>query len=253
MSARPKTIGILGGMGPAATVDFYGKIVAATPAKRDQDHPKVVIVSDPHVPDRTAAILDGGEDPTPALLAGARLLVDAGADFIAIPCVTAHHFYPAVQRAVPIPILHIVQEAAVAVGTTWPGMRRLGLLATSGTLRARLFEAAFEPRGLAILVPEPPVQDADVMPAIYAVKTGGDLSAARRGARDAAEHLRRCGAEAIIAGCTEVPLVLGAADLTIPLVDPTEILARAAVRLALEPNAWPDVAPRSHPHSPLIG
>lgn len=237
MSSQAKTVGVLGGMGPAATADFYQKLIAATPAKRDQEHLKVVIVSDPHVPDRTAAIFGRGPDPTPALVAGAAVLVRAGVDFITIPCITAHHFYPALQRAVPVPILHMVGEAAACVQAEQPDLRRLGLLATSGTLQARLFESQFGPRGLAILPPEPALQEASVMPAIYAVKTGGDLAAARRRIREAAEALVAAGAQAIIAGCTEVPLILTPADLGVPLVDPTAILARAAVRRALLEDA----------------
>jgi aspartate racemase len=233
MASQTKTIGVLGGMGPAATADFYQKLIAATPAKRDQDHLTVVIVGDPHVPDRTAAIFGRGPDPTPALAAGAQVLVRAGADFLAMPCITAHHFYPALQRAVPVPILHIVSEAAAAVQAEQPDIRCLGLLATSGTLHTRLFESQFGPRSLAILPPDPALQEAAVMPAIYAVKTGGDLEAARRRIRQAAEALLVAGAQAIIAGCTEVPLILTPADLPVPLVDPTAILARAAVRRAL--------------------
>jgi len=227
------TIGVLGGMGPAATVDFYQKLIAATPAKQDQDHLKVVIVSDPRIPDRTAAIFGRGPDPTPALLAGAEVLVRAGADLIAIPCITAHHFYPQLQPAVSVPILHIVDATAASVAAEHPGVRRCGLLATSGTLRARLFEAHFESRGLAILRPEPGLQEAGVMPAIYAVKAGANLAAARERIRGAAAALVAGGAQAIIAGCTEVPLLLAPADLPVPLIDPTAILARAAVRRAL--------------------
>ncbi len=233
MSSATRTIGILGGMGPAATADFYQKLVALTPGQRDQDHPKAIIFSNPQVPDRTAAIFGRGPDPTPVLIAGAALLVRAGADFIAIPCVTAHHFYVALQAATPVPILHIVGETADAVVAEQPAVHSVGLLATTGTLHARLFESCFEPRGVRVVTPEPDIQEANVMPAIYGVKTGEPLETPRRRIREAAEHLRGRGAEAIIAGCTEVPLILTPADLPVPLVDPTWLLARAAVRRAL--------------------
>jgi aspartate racemase len=233
MGGTGKTIGVLGGMGPAATADFYQKIVAATPAKRDQDHPRAVILSDPHIPDRTAAIFGRGPNPTPALITGAQLLVRMGADFIAIPCVTAHHFHPALQAAVSVPVLHIVDETADALAVEHPALRRFGLLATTGTLSVDLFESRFEPRGLTMVTPDPPVQEAAVMPAIYGVKTGESLAAPRRRIREAVDHLVARGAQAIIAGCTEVPLILEPSDLAVPLVDPTWILARAAVRRAL--------------------
>jgi aspartate racemase len=231
--ARTRTIGILGGMGPAATADFYQKVVAATPAKRDQDHPRAIILSDPQIPDRTAAIFGEGPDPTAALIAGARFLVQAGADFIVIPCVTAHHFHAALQRALPVPVLHIVDETAETLVRDEPLRRRVGILATTGTLRAALFPMSFEPRGLTVLTPDAEVQEATVMPAIYGVKSGEALEAPRRRIREAAEHLVVRGAQAIVAGCTEVPLILGPSDLPVPLFDPTAILARAAIRHAV--------------------
>src|SRR5512139_2189053 len=103
METEQKIIGVLGGMGPAATADFFQKIIQATPAKTDQDHLKVVIFSNPHVPDRTAAIRGDGQDPLPELVAGADALIRAGADFLTIPCVTVHYFFDRLQAAVPIP------------------------------------------------------------------------------------------------------------------------------------------------------
>jgi len=229
-----KMIGVLGGMGPAATADFYQKIIRATPANTDQEHLKVLIFSNPQVPDRTAAIRGEGPDPLPVLVAGAEVLVQGGADLITIPCATAHYFYDDLQRAITVPILHLVGETVTAVLAKYPGLRRLGLLATTGTLQSRLFEGFFEPRGFSILTPEPAVQVSDVMEAIFAVKHGETLERPRRLIREAAEHLRVRGAQAIIAGCTEVPLVLQDGDLPVPVIDPTWILAQAAVRRALD-------------------
>ncbi|HTU00251.1 MAG TPA: amino acid racemase [Candidatus Sulfotelmatobacter sp.] len=228
-----KVVGVLGGMGPAATVDFYQKLIDATPAKADQDHLKVLIFSNPHVPDRTAAILTGGPSPLPVLITSAEVLARAGADFLVIPCVTAHHFHAALQQAISIPILHIVEETALEVLASDRAPGRIGLLATSGTLRTHLFENCFEPKGVTIVQPEAGIQEACVMPAIYGVKHGEGLQEPRRLVRQAALHLQDRGAEAIIAGCTEVPLILAANQIPIPLIDPTTILARAAVRRAL--------------------
>jgi aspartate racemase len=226
-------IGVLGGMGPAATADFYQKIIRATPAKADQDHLKVLIFSNPQIPDRTAAIQGQGPDPIPVLVASAEVLIRGGADLITIPCVTAHQFYDSVQQAISVPILHLIGETVTAVVSQHPGFRRLGLLATTGTLQARLFESYFEPRGFTILTPAPAVQTSAVMEAIYAVKHGEPLERPCRLIREAAEHLSAHGAEAIIAGCTEVPLMLQDGDLSVPMIDPTWILAQAAVRYAL--------------------
>ncbi|HWT78682.1 MAG TPA: amino acid racemase [Candidatus Acidoferrum sp.] len=229
-----KMIGVLGGMGPAATADFYQKIIRATPAKSDQEHLQVLIFSNPQVPDRTAAIRGTGPDPLPILVAGAQLLIKGGADFITIPCVTAHHFYHSLQQAVSIPVLHLVGETVTAVVNEHPGLRVLGLLATTGTLESRLFESYFEPRGFTILTPDSAVQSSLIMEAIYAIKHGDPLDRPCRLIREAAEHLRGRGAQAIIAGCTEVPLVLQESDLPVPVIDPTWTLAQAAVRRALE-------------------
>jgi aspartate racemase len=229
----PKIIGVLGGMGPAATADFYQKIIRATPAKTDQDHLKVLIFSNPQVPDRTAAIRGEGPDPLPVLIASAQVLIQGGADLITIPCVTAHHYYDGLQQAVPVPILHLIGETVTAVAADYPRVRRLGLLATTGTLQTRLFERYFEPRGFTLIAPEPEVQASCVMEAIYAVKRGDPKETAGRLIRQAAEHLQGLGVEAIIAGCTEVPLILQDGDIPVPVIDPTWILAQAAVRFAL--------------------
>ena len=229
-----KIIGVLGGMGPAATADFYQKIIRATPAKTDQEHLKVLIFSNPQVPDRTAAIRGEGPSPLSILVAGAEVLVQGGADFITIPCVTVHYYYEALQRAVSVPVLHLVGETATSVVKNYPRLRRLGLLATTGTLESRLFESYFEPRGFTILTPDPAVQATVVMEAIYAVKHGESLERPRRLIREAAEHLQTRGVQAIIAGCTEVPLVLQDGDLPMPVIDPTWILAQAAVHRALD-------------------
>jgi aspartate racemase len=226
-------IGVLGGMGPAATADFYQKIIRATPAKGDQDHLQVLIFSNPQIPDRTAAIRGEGPDPLPCLVAGAEILIQGGADLLTMPCVTAHHYFDSLQRAVSVPILHLIGETVTAVATGYPGLRRLGLLATTGTVQSRLFESHFEPRGFSILTPDPAVQTSAVMEAIYATKGGEAQGRARRLIQEAAEHLRSRGAEAILAGCTEVPLILQDGDVPIPVIDPTWFLAQAAVRRAL--------------------
>ncbi len=233
MDRTSKIIGVLGGMGPLATADFFQKVIQATPAKADQDHVRVLIFSNPHIPDRTAAIRGEGPDPLPALIASAEALIRAGADFLVIPCVTAHAFFDGLQQAVRIPILHLIRETATWLGQERPALRRLGVLATTGTLQCRLFEDQFSPYGLTIVTPEPDIQASRVMEAIYAVKHGEALETPRRLIREAADHLQRRGAEAVVAGCTEVPLILRDGDLPVPVIDPTVILARAAVRRAL--------------------
>jgi aspartate racemase len=233
MTREMKVIGVLGGMGPLATADFFQKLIQATPATFDQDHLKVLIFSNPQIPDRTAAIRGEGPSPLPALIASAEALVRAGADFLTMPCVTAHAFFDGLQQAVRIPILHLIGETVAWLRREQPSVRRLGLLATTGTLQSHLFETECKPHGLIIVTPEPAIQTAQVMGAIYAVKHGGALEAPRGLIRDAAAHLQRLGVEAVVAGCTEIPLLLRDGDLSISVIDPTMILAEAAVRRAL--------------------
>ncbi|MBI5167636.1 MAG: amino acid racemase [candidate division NC10 bacterium] len=234
-NVSPKVIGILGGMGPEATADLFYKIIKATPAKEDQDHPKVLIYSNPQIPDRTTAILGGGKDLLPPLIESAKLLQRAGANFLVIPCITVHHFYRELRAAVNLPILHIIWETAAYVREKYPNLKRIGLLATTGTLRTRLFEREFEPIGIDLLIPLPELQEALVMEAIYGkggIKGGVTGGRPRELILEASRHLMGQGAEAVVAGCTEVPLVIKDGDLPVPVIDPTWILAQVAVKKA---------------------
>ena len=123
--SRRSVVGILGGMGPMATADFYLKLVQATPAAIDQEHLQVLIWSDPTIPDRSEALLTHGADPTPALIAGAKLLQQSGAGMLAVPCNTAHAFLTSVQAEVGIPIIHMIEETAKHVGALSPDIQRV--------------------------------------------------------------------------------------------------------------------------------
>jgi len=229
--AEEKVVGILGGMGPEATVDLMAKIIRATPARTDQEHLRIIVDCNPKIPDRTDAILGRGPDPTPALVETARNLQRAGADFIVIPCNSAHYFYPQLSQAVTIPVLHMMREVARHIVREWPQVRRVGLLAATGTVRSGLYARELGAQGRETLTPEEEVQQR-LMEAIRMIKAG-----ARERARDicleAGRQLARSGAEVVVAGCTEIPLVLGDGDLPVPAVDATVVLARAAVRTAL--------------------
>jgi aspartate racemase len=223
-------IGILGGMGPAATADFYSKLVSMTPVHSDQDHLRTVIWSDPTIPDRTEALLGLGPDPTPWLLHGCRVLRKAGATVIAIPCNTAHAFVPRIADRVGLPIIHMIDEVARHLVTLDPPVRTAGLLATTGTVRAGLYRQWLGPVGIDILLPDPASQDEEVMAAIRAVKAGERGVAAAEPLRRAAMRLVDRGAQAIIAGCTEIPLGLASGAIPVPLLDPAVVLAQALIR-----------------------
>jgi aspartate racemase len=242
---REKVVGVLGGMGPLATADFYTKLVRLTPARTDQDHLHVIIDSNPKIPDRTAGLQGRGPDPTPHLVATARALQRAGAEVIAIPCNSAHVYLARVRRSVRIPVLDIMEEVASAAAALTPRPRAVGLLATPGTIRARLYHRALASRGIDVVDPTA-LEEGGLHLAIKAVKAGDLGPAVRKRVRDAATALLRRGAKAIVLGCTELPLVMGRRDVPVPVLDGTELLAAAAVREAL-PKEFSLPQRRSYP------
>lgn len=230
------TIGILGGLGPAATVDIFDKIIKNTPASRDQDHIKVIIENNPQIPDRTAALNGKDENPSIAMLATAEKLRDAGADFIIVPCNTAHVFLKEVQQHIKIPILSMIAETVKYIAEKFPEIKHIGLLATSGTVGSKVFESPIKSKNIELIVPDPETQENCVMKAIYGkggIKAGYRTGAPRELLLKAARKLVFQGAELVILGCTEIPLALKDGDIAVPFVDPTEILAKSAVRHAM--------------------
>ena len=226
-----KSIGILGGMGPLATADLFRKIVLLTDAARDNDHIRIYIDDNASIPDRTAAILSGGADPLPAMTDSLRKLEACGADCIIMPCNTAHYFLPRLQAMTKIPFLSILTAAAEACKAQFPG-KTVGILATRGTLAANLYQEALAQAGVPYLVPDAPAQDA-LMRVIYdGVKAGKGPEAYRADMEAVAEALTARGADYFILGCTELPLATQALALEIPAVDPTEELAKGAIRFA---------------------
>lgn len=224
-----RVIGILGGMGPLATADLFRRIVEKTPAKRDQDHPRIIIYNNPKIPDRTAFILGNGPDPRPELIASARKLEECGADFIIMPCNTAHFFAETIQRAINIPLVSMIEETAKKIESM--GLRKVGLLATDGTIKGMVYHRALLKRGIHIAVPNKKDQEL-VMKGIYEGVKAGNLELGRELLLKVAKKLERR-SEGIIAGCTEVSVVLKPKDLTVPLIDPMDVIAERAVKLAL--------------------
>ena len=229
-----KTIGILGGMGPEATLDCFGKIIKNTPAQRDQDHLRVVIDSNPAVPDRTAAIIEEGPSPVPMIVKGCHALEKAGADFIIIPCVSAHLFVAEIQQQVNLPILSIFDAVAETIIRDYPQIKTVGLLGTTGTVRGGLFQKRLAREKIKTVVPDETVQSM-IMNAIYDIKNAapprarGEITADLVAAAEGLQANKPDHAQAIIAGCTEIPLALGQQDLSLPYFDSLTILARAAI------------------------
>jgi aspartate racemase len=229
-----KTIGILGGMGPEATLDCFGKIIRNTPAQRDQDHFRVIIDSNPAVPDRTAAIIGDGQSPVPVMVEGCHTLEKAGADFIIIPCVSAHFFIDEIQQQANLPILSIFDAVAESIIRNYPKVKTVGLLGTTGTIKGGLFQKRLAQNCINTVVPQEAVQST-IMAAIYDIKnaaptrTRSEITADLVAAADCLIAAQPDGAQAIIAGCTEIPLALGQQHLSVPYFDSLTILARAAI------------------------
>lgn len=231
-------LGVLGGMGPLATVDFLRKLIEETPAARDQDHVPVIVYSVPQIPDRPTAIVGGGPSPLPQMLAGIRTLREAGAQAVAIPCNTAHYWYDELVRDGGLPIIHIADAACDELAARVPGARGVGLIATKGTIAAGFFQQRLAARGLAVVTSTEREQDEWVLPAIAAVKRN-QLDAAHPLAVRACTALRERGAGAIVLACTETPLAVEHATSAVSAlcIDATRALARACVAWSRQPRA----------------
>lgn len=231
MTNKRKVVGVLGGMGPDATVDFMAKVIALTKADKDQDHLHMLIDHNPTVPNRQTFILGGDEDPGPAMAAMARRLEDAGADFLVIPCNTAYAFQESILDVVSIPLVSIIEETIDAVGEEVPEAKAIGLLATNGCLQAGVYQSAMSAKNLAAVLPEEDELE-QLMILVNGIKAGNKGSDVSASMRNLAQALVDRGAAAIIAGCTEIPLVLDSSMLEVPLISSTDVLAQRTVQFA---------------------
>jgi aspartate racemase len=223
-------IGVLGGMGPLATVDFFNKVLAATPARSDSDHIPLLIQSDPRIPPRPSAILSGGQSPLRDLLAGRDRLIAAGATALAMPCNTAHYWYPELVEGCSVPFISIVEASCFELGTLAKVGSPVGIIATRATLAAKIFDTPLLLAGYTPTLPDDDMMDTLVLPAIELVKVGH----AQRGGRlieQAVQALLKRGAGAVVLACTETPVALDAvqSQLRAQCIDSTAALARSCV------------------------
>lgn len=242
---RPFKVGMIGGLGPAATVDLYDKITRFTPAKTDQEHIKVVVEQNPQTADRTACLLHGGDDPTLALYDCAKRLEKDGCDALIVPCNTAHAFVPFLERHIKVPFINMQRVTMEEIQRKLGKDARIGLLATSGTIRTGIYAEKAKAMGMPIFTPDEEHQ-ARVMAAIYGpqgAKAGFTDGVCREDLVSAAEYLvKTYDCNCLILGCTELPLILDEDDhfpvagKTVCVVDPTAVLARKVVEVALETN-----------------
>ena len=225
-------LGVLGGMGPAATLEFLARLQAYTPAEKDQDHIRVIADINPKAPDRN--VPGSGAGGVLAEMAGA--LRGAGAEVLAMPCNTAHAHADVIQRASGLPLIDMIDLGAETAGEA--GAMRAGVLGTKGAQRLYREYLAARAMGMVVL---PPERQEQFMVTLYRIKSG-DLGAdVKREMQAHAEALRADGAEVLIAGCTEVPLVLTNDDVKLQLIDPGDLLARRAVGVCLGWEPLPHV------------
>ncbi len=197
-AAPPRTVGILGGMGPEATVDLMQRVIRLTPAADDADHVRMLVDNNPQVPSRIAALIEGkGASPAPALKAMAAGLVAQGADFLAMPCNTAHHYHGEVAADLPVPFLNMVELAADTLAAIEPAVKRVGLLASTALQKIELYEPALRSRQLQVLYPAA-ARQSRLMDLIRAVKSGGATSEQCQSFSAAARDLEAAGAEVLL-------------------------------------------------------
>jgi aspartate racemase len=228
-------VGIVGGMGPAATVELYRRLTEAVPAQIDQDHPRVLIDSHARIPDRTLALIAGGEDPVPFLLDSVRRLEGAGAGVLIMPCNTAHAYLADMEAVAASPILDMVGLTASALAASAVEGDVVALLATDGTVQVGIYQQAVAAHGIGLVLPDAQEQ-AWLMEAIGLVKAG-EIAAAHALFAQAIDSLATQGATRLLLGCTELSVLATAYPPNLPSLDPLDVLVAATLE-------WLGIAPR---------
>lgn len=226
-----KVLGILGGMGPLATVKLFEMIVTMTDANKDQEHIHIIVDNNTKVPDRTSFLLDGNkENPIYLLIESAKRLEKAGADIIVMPCNTAHYYYEEIKTHVNIRFLNMIEETAIWIKENHPNLKKIGLLATDGTIKAGIYDKIFLEYGIDIIKPSKDRQKY-IYELIYNMKENKEQKSLD-GIYSAMSELENEGAEMFIAGCTEVSVALDTFKIKGKFVDPMKIIAEKSIKLA---------------------
>lgn len=225
-----KKLGILGGMGPLATVSLFNKIVVKTDAKKDQEHIHILIDNNINIPDRTSYLLGEGEDPTEELIKTAIRLEKAGADFLIMPCNTAHNFYDTIKKKINIDFLNMIEETVKFVQANYPDNKKIGLLGTDGTLKTKIYDLYFNKENIEVVNPNQDTQKS-IMDIIYGVKEGSSEVAIEK-IYSAVEKFKAKGVEVFILGCTELSVVNDLYKLKGNYIDPLNVIAERAIEFA---------------------
>lgn len=227
-SANELVVGVIGGLGPEATHDFFGKLLAHSHAKSDQEHLHVIIENNPKTPNRNDAIAGKGPSPGPALAVMAQNLEKAGADFIVMACNTAHAFEGDIRKAIKTPFVSLIDEVVAEVLRDHRNVKRVGLLAAQGCIDAQIYHQAFSNHQIHVETLDD-VSQSEFMSLLYRIKSGERGAEIRNDMSRLAKRLVEKGVAVVIAGCTEVPLVLDQKSCSVPLIDSTAVLAKRCV------------------------
>jgi len=238
MAADGRLVGVIGGMGPDATVDFMTKVIEKTPASADQDHIRMLVEHNPRIPSRQSAMRGDGQDPGPVIAEMAERLETSGADFLVMPCNAAHAWQQAIVEATNIPFISIIAES-VSKALQYTGKEgAVGVLTTPACFAAGLYQQELaNTETHAVLQTQDEL--AEAMSFIDRIKAGDQSEPVVTGLRELAERLGSRGAKTIIAACTELPLVLDQSMFTVPLVSSTDVLAEKTIALALASEPLP--------------
>ena len=225
-----KVLGILGGMGPLPTIKLFEMLVSMTDANNDQEHIHIIIDNNTKVPDRTSFLLDSNkENPVTSLIGSAKRLEKAGADLLVMPCNTAHYYYNEIQEAIDIPFLNMIEETAIWIRKNHPELKKVGLLATDGTIRAGIYDGIFAEYGIDIIKPSEEKQKY-IYELIYNMKENKeqkDLDGIYRAMGEMEEE----GVQSFIAGCTEVSVALDTFKIKGVFIDPMKVVAERSIEL----------------------
>lgn len=238
-----KRIGVIGGVGPEASNKFCDLLIKNRDAKRDQDYIPFIHFCNPQIPDRTEFILGKGENPTSEIVKTCNSLEKAGADFLVIPCNTAHYFLPEIQEQVNLPIVDMTKVLVKSVMNDNSFIKRIGVLATTGSIIAGLYQDYFKTVGVQTVLLSKEDQENLVMGAIYGSKgiKAGNKTISKRKLMQAAQKLIDQGAEALVLGCTEIPLVLKQKSFDVKLYDPLDLASKEIINYVEEELAKEEV------------
>ncbi len=225
-----KTLGILGGMGPLATSKLFDKILLLTDASSDQEHLDIIIYNKSTIPDRTKFIKGIGENPTHQLIYASKQLELAGADYLVMPCNTAHFFYNEIIKHINIPFISMIEETVNYITKEYPKENQIGILTTEGTIITKIYDKAFENSNIRLI--KPSYEDQTVVSKlIYDIKKGhGDLNIKKF--IEIIKKMKDQGVMLFILGCTELSIAYEMFNIKVSCVDPLEVIAAKSIEYA---------------------